>query len=257
MGANAALEQHRRPLSPEAKAAVPPPGAKTATLSPEAQAATVSPEAQADAPSPEVKAATLSPEALAAMIEQGSLAARECLVLIRQLADGVWPRARVEEGRQEGADGVWPRVRVEEGQHAAAAGQQVEEGQHAAAAGQQGAAAVGPEQGAVVQQGVAEGLVAGPGQCTAAAAKDDGLDWESVQSELLLAGLQGGSDWGEALWCFNPACANLEGPSELALKTYACGGGCGVRYCSRECQEEGWRRSHCRGCTAGKVRLPS
>ena len=184
-------------------------------------------KANATLPSPGAETSTLSPEALAVMSEQGSRAARECLVLIRQLADRVWPRMQV-----------------------------VVEGQHAVAAGQLGgAAAVGPDEqgmGAVtrcaVQQGPVEGQVSGQGQCTCAAAEDDGLDWESVQSELLLAGLQGGSDWGEALWCFNPACDNLEGPSELALKTYACGGGCGVRYCSRGCQEEDWRRSHCKSC---------
>ena len=190
--ANVALSLHRCSLSPEAQAAMLPPGAKTATLSPEAEAA---------------------------MLEQGSAAARECLRLIRQLADRVWPRAQVGEG-------------------------QLTEG-----AVQQEIAADGPEQGtAAVQQGPVDGQAAGSGRCTFAAANDDGLDWESVQSELLLAGLQGGSDWGEALWCFNPACANLEGPSELALKTYACGGGCGVRYCSRGCQEEDWRRSHCKSC---------
>ena len=69
-------------------------------------------------------------------------------------------------------------------------------------------------------------------------------DWEVLQSELLelpspsqSEGLPAASSsepcsWGEALWCFNPACTNLDGPSELALKTLACGGGCGVRYCS-------------------------
>ena len=54
--------------------------------------------------------------------------------------------------------------------------------------------------------------------------------------------------WGEALWCFNPACTNLEGPSELALKTHACGGGCGVRYCSPACQAQGWRDGHRLSC---------
>ena len=54
--------------------------------------------------------------------------------------------------------------------------------------------------------------------------------------------------WGEALWCFNPACINLEGPGELALRTFACGGGCGVRYCSPECQAQGWRDGHKLSC---------
>ena len=30
-------------------------------------------------------------------------------------------------------------------------------------------------------------------------------------------------------------------PSELQLKTSSCQGGCGVRYCSKECQAQGWR----------------
>ena len=36
-------------------------------------------------------------------------------------------------------------------------------------------------------------------------------------------------DWGHPLVCCNPGCTNLSGPSELQLKTYACGGGCRVR----------------------------
>ena len=60
------------------------------------------------------------------------------------------------------------------------------------------------------------------------------------------------SCWGEGLWCFNPACTNLSGPSELALKTLACGGGCGARYCSPECQAQGWRDGHRLSC--GRLR---
>ena len=80
-------------------------------------------------------------------------------------------------------------------------------------------------------------------------------DWEVFQAELLSASSDGrspaassGCCWGEGLWCFNPACTNLEGPSELALKTHACGGGCGVRYCSPECQAQGWRDGHRLSC---------
>ena len=51
-------------------------------------------------------------------------------------------------------------------------------------------------------------------------------------------------DWGRMLWCCNPGCTNLSGPSELQLKTFVCAGGCGVRYCSRECQVQGWRLGH-------------
>ena len=85
-------------------------------------------------------------------------------------------------------------------------------------------------------------------------------DWEVFQAELLSApstdgrspAASSGCCWGEGLWCFNPACTNLEGPSELALKTRACGGGCGVRYCSPECQAQGWRDGHSFSC--GRLR---
>ena len=84
-------------------------------------------------------------------------------------------------------------------------------------------------------------------------------DWEVLQSDLLElpspsqseglpAASSSGCSWGEALWCFNPACTNLSGPSELTLPTFACGGGCGVRYCSRECQARGWRDGHRLSC---------
>ena len=88
-------------------------------------------------------------------------------------------------------------------------------------------------------------------------------DWEMLQAELLssappskllsspsfgLAPDPATCSWGEALWCFNPACTNLSGPSELALKTQACGRGCGVRYCSPECQAQGWRDGHRLSC---------
>ena len=84
-------------------------------------------------------------------------------------------------------------------------------------------------------------------------------DWEVFQAELLSAtsddrspAASSGCCWGEGLWCFNPGCANLEGPSELALKTHACGGGCGLRYCSLECQAQGWRGGHRLSC--GRLR---
>ena len=85
-------------------------------------------------------------------------------------------------------------------------------------------------------------------------------DWEVFQAELLSASsapdrspaASSGCCWGEGLWCFNPACTNLEGPSELALNTRACGGDCGVRYCSPECQAQGWRDGH--GLSCGRLR---
>ena len=52
----------------------------------------------------------------------------------------------------------------------------------------------------------------------------------------------------EGLWCGNVDCDNLSGPSEMRLKTFACGGKCGVRYCSRACQEAGWRAGHMTVC---------
>ena len=60
--------------------------------------------------------------------------------------------------------------------------------------------------------------------------------------------------WGEGLWCFNHACSNLSGPSELAMQASACGGGCGVRYCSPECQAQGWRDGHRLSCARLKAR---
>ena len=95
-------------------------------------------------------------------------------------------------------------------------------------------------------------------------------DWELLQDELLAplsggpaaaaseedaslpAAFSSGCSWGEALWCCNPFCTNLEGPSELALQTSPCGGGCGVRYCSQECQARGWRDGHQLSC--GRLR---
>ena len=70
-------------------------------------------------------------------------------------------------------------------------------------------------------------------------------DWELVQAELLL-GLP------EELWgvrpCCNTACVRLEGPCEMEVKTQACGGGCGARYCCTTCQEQAWGGGHRRNC---------
>ena len=52
----------------------------------------------------------------------------------------------------------------------------------------------------------------------------------------------------EGLWCGNAGCDNMCGPSEMRLKTFACGGRCGVRYCSRACQEADWRARHKAEC---------
>ena len=73
--------------------------------------------------------------------------------------------------------------------------------------------------------------------------------WEVLQAALLRSlPPEQQEDWGQPLVCCNPGCTNLSGPSELQLKTYACGGGCGVRYCSRECQVQGWRLGHRHSC---------
>ena len=73
-------------------------------------------------------------------------------------------------------------------------------------------------------------------------------DWEVLQAELLSVPAAFPALCDEGLWCCNPACTNLEGPSELALKTQACGGGCRVRYCSPECQAQAWRDGHRLSC---------
>ena len=72
-------------------------------------------------------------------------------------------------------------------------------------------------------------------------------DRECVQLELLL-GLP------EELWgvhpCCNTACVRLKGSCEMEIKTRACGGGCGARYCCTACQEQAWRGGHRRNCAA-------
>ena len=93
-------------------------------------------------------------------------------------------------------------------------------------------------------------------------------DWEVLQAEVMMppppsserpqlpaaSASSSSCCWGEGLWCFNPACANLSGPSELAMQTSACGGGCGVRYCSPECQAQGWRDGHRLSCARLRAR---
>ena len=82
--------------------------------------------------------------------------------------------------------------------------------------------------------------------------------WEMIQADML-EGLptqrdaaSSGNASGCWLWCGNPGCTNMSGPSELQLKTLACGGGFGVRYCGRECQEEAWRAGH--RCSCARLR---
>ena len=83
------------------------------------------------------------------------------------------------------------------------------------------------------------------GSCLGAGALIGSRDWECVQCELLL-GLP------EELWgvrpCCNTACVRLEGPCEMEVKTRACGGGCGARYCCAACQEQAWWGGHRRNC---------
>ncbi|KAG2495180.1 hypothetical protein HYH03_006786 [Edaphochlamys debaryana] len=49
--------------------------------------------------------------------------------------------------------------------------------------------------------------------------------------------------------CSNPACTNLAGPSEAALRLRRCGG-CGgaARYCGHDCQAAHWAAGHAREC---------
>ena len=73
--------------------------------------------------------------------------------------------------------------------------------------------------------------------------------WEVLQAALLRSlPLEQQEDWGRPLGCCNPGCTNLSGPSELQLKTKACGGGCGVRYCSKKCSKQGWKLGHKHSC---------
>ncbi len=72
-------------------------------------------------------------------------------------------------------------------------------------------------------------------------------DFEVLQAEMLSGSLPA-SGWGEGLWCFNPHCDSLSGPGELQLRTFACAGGCGTRYCSARCQEAAWRLGHKLSC---------
>ena len=70
-------------------------------------------------------------------------------------------------------------------------------------------------------------------------------DWELVLLELMM-------DVNDEVWgvrpCGNLSCTRLEGSCELTVKTFACGGECGMRYCCRSCQEEAWRAGHGRNC---------
>ena len=81
--------------------------------------------------------------------------------------------------------------------------------------------------------------------CAANSAPFIPRDWELLLSELML-------DLPEDMWgvrtCCNPSCTRLEGPCEVEVKTLACGGGCGARYCCRACQEEAWRDGHRKNC---------
>ena len=101
---------------------------------------------------------------------------------------------------------------------------------------------------AAADMGAVTGVVAAG--AAAAGRQGGGLgvrDWELVQAELLL-GLP------EEMWgvrpCCNTACRKLEGPCEMEVKTRACGGGCGARYCCAACQEQAWRGGHRRNCAA-------
>ena len=70
-------------------------------------------------------------------------------------------------------------------------------------------------------------------------------EWEMVQAGLLL-GLSEDT-WGVRP-CSNFECTRLEGPYEMTVKTLACEGGCGARYCCQQCQEQAWRGGHRQNC---------
>jgi hypothetical protein len=73
--------------------------------------------------------------------------------------------------------------------------------------------------------------------------------WELIKAELLLGEEE--DVWGVSSCC-NVACARLEGPCELEAKTLSCGGSCGARYCSRDCQVQAWRAGHTSICASMK-----
>jgi hypothetical protein len=73
--------------------------------------------------------------------------------------------------------------------------------------------------------------------------------WELIKAELLLGEEE--DVWGVSSCC-NLACARLEGPCELEAKTLSCGGSCGARYCSRDCQVQAWRAGHTSICASMK-----
>ena len=73
-------------------------------------------------------------------------------------------------------------------------------------------------------------------------------EWEHLQGDVLSHAADLHSMGLLGMWCFNPHCANLTGPSELNMGTQACQGGCGVRYCSLDCQAQGWRMGHRESC---------
>ena len=73
--------------------------------------------------------------------------------------------------------------------------------------------------------------------------------WELINAELSLGEVE--DVWGVSS-CGNAACAGLEGPCELEAKTLCCGGLCGARYCSRDCQVQAWRTGHMTNCVTMK-----
>lgn len=86
----------------------------------------------------------------------------------------------------------------------------------------------------------AAALAEGPTEVAAAAAEA-----ELLQARLLSALSEapgGAEEWRWPLWCCYPGCTSIWEDKEPRLKTCACGGGCGARYCDRVCQEQAWRR---------------
>jgi len=65
--------------------------------------------------------------------------------------------------------------------------------------------------------------------------------------ELLVCGLPVPAGWKRS-GCSHVGCGNLESACEGQLRTQSCGGLCGARYCSKECQTAAWVAGHKRVC---------
>ena len=82
-------------------------------------------------------------------------------------------------------------------------------------------------------------------QCTEIEGSGGTVVWpEQSAVPVLIEGSNGSSRSFHADWEVFQA----ELLSASSARTHACGGGCGVRYCSLECQAQGWRDGHRLSC---------